>query len=890
MKKARLINKSLIILLIISAIANAAFLLSIPADKKNSIIFGLSKYRIILLFLFLILIVGLIRLLLQASKKSESIIRKINAYAGKRYSLMTSFLFFVIIALLNWIAWYAPSYMLGDFQEELLRLLPIINWLLTFAFCLVVLLHLAAQDWRFSSIRIEKEILRKVLLIIGIIFVVFLAIIFGYPKLTDKLWEGRFGVPILVTQIVFAWFALSLAIYFSLIYEIKLPNFFIKNGDWILFIVIWLCAVFLWTNQPINFVQDTYSTAIEQHVRPMSPNYEIYPYKDSQTYFSISESIAIGQGIYRSIDKPLFVAFLGLSNWINHGDYLKMLNWQILFLALFPGIIYLLGRELCNRWVGLLASIFAILQEVNAIKLMDEFPVVSSKTLLSEPFVQVWTGLIALLFVITLKCREKSSQWYLFFICGGVLGLSALFRLNTLLIAPFLILVIMIQYFPKKRIVIKNSMVLLLGLLIVFTPWMICNTIKNNDPLAFVKTKVEGVIINKRYEGLLDKSSRKVEYPALDNNKSVSENDLIIPIETPDGNNQSGTEQVKKDKAWGGSNLGKLSISILSHFLNNITTSFSILPTSIIPQSLFHGARSQQFWDQDSANYYEHIHIDVIIANLVLISLGIFTLIRKQNMIGLVPIVEYISYYLSNSIALTSGNRFSQPVAWVIYFYYACGLITLSTGFIHFLGIKKKNNPVREKELRKTRSTDLRKKIKPLSIGVMLLIGSIPIIADLTPIDRYEFVTVEDIKSEIKKEFNQTDHMGVSGQEFEMIVANQSTYVTIGRVLFPVQLSLREYEVLYGKPEIEEEGDFFTFMFLDAESNTAKRMLFFPGTEKIEIANRADILMVGKGNEALLLCVVDKAYASQVKQYDLIKDLPLKCFSRSSMISTNFVD
>ena len=891
-KKASSVLKSLTVLLILSAVINAAFLLSIPTDAKNSLFFGFSASRLFLLLFFLLLLIGLVFLLLRISKEPEPFLHWIHINSQKSSWQTIVFIFFLIFILLGWIALYEPPYMLRDFKDELTRLSPIILWMLTFACSLVILLHMTTHEWRlFGDITKKWRPINNFLIIFCIVFLIYLAIAYGYPHLTDELWVGRFSVPILITQIAAAWVMTTFAIFVSLTYGIKIPIFISKNKDWIIFVIIWFCAAIFWINQPIEFVPDLNFTTIEQHIQPMAPNYEIYPRKDSQTYFNISESIVIGQGVYRSIDKPLFVTFEGLNNWLNNGNYLKMLNWQILFLALFPGIIYLLGKELFDRWAGLLAAAFAILQEINAINLMDEFPVVSSKVMLTEPFIQVWTGLLTLILVLAFKSEDKTRQRNLMLICGGALGLSSLFRLNTLFIVPFIILALIVRFSAKWKTILQHSAVFILGILVALSPWMIHNTIKFNDPAAFIKAKVEGVIINQRYEDMIDQP--EMIDGIKDSNETVSP--TINPLAGMESETNGATDAHEKEAAtdtakekgiWSGLDLDRLTGTILRHFLNNTVTSFSILPTSIVPQDLFHGSRSQQFWDNDSENFYEGIQFVVLLANLAVICMGILSLTNKQKFQGFIPFFIYTGYYLSNGVALSSGNRYSQPVAWIILLYYACGLIAISTSFMQFLGIREKANSEHSQVTKNILNPGRDKLFMTLCICGILLFGSTPIIADLVPVDRYVNVTDDLALVEFGSETELVSNLGLGFDVLKSIADSGTSNLKIGRALYPIQLNSQEYEVIYGLPEPESIGTFLTFFFLDAELNNGQRMVFYPENSKIEIPNRSDVLITGNGHEAFMLCVVDEAYASGIEQYETIVDIPMECY-QSKRLSEN---
>ena len=378
-------------------------------------------------------------------------------------------------------------------------MLPVFRWLLTIWVCAIgflLFLKFSEIKARFSE---NRKYLRLLALTILATFLLFLSIAWIYPRLTTELWFGRFFVPILMTEIIGAWIIISLGLLIPLEFWKKIPSFFTKHADLLIFLLIWAAAAYFWTNQPVKFTQGMFSTTIEQHIKPFPPNYEIYPRKDSLTYYDVSQSIVTGGGIYRSIDKSLFLSFEGLNNWLVNGSFEKMLNNQTILLALFPAILFLLGRKMHSRPAGLLAAGFAIMQEMNGIQMMSDFPVISSKVLLSEPFMQLWTGIITLTGFMAFKGNKK-LQTILIIIFGGSLGLSALFRLNTIVVIPFVVIVAFFYYFRDKKRMTWFIGVFLAGMIISLSPWMVYNAIKFHNPVAFVRSKVGGVIIDTRYE------------------------------------------------------------------------------------------------------------------------------------------------------------------------------------------------------------------------------------------------------------------------------------------------------------------------------------------------------------------------------------------------------
>ncbi|MCD6355980.1 MAG: hypothetical protein J7L66_01735, partial [Anaerolineaceae bacterium] len=701
-REARVI-KSALVIVFISGIANCAYLLTIPSDAKNALIFNLSVNRL-LLALFLLFGISLSLFAFLAVRKSpDKCVHILSDLYQKPIWTAAVNILLAVFTCLTWVVFFSPSYLLGDYYSIAERTRPLLLWALTDSLVLFMLGVYINGNYHFNTLFSNRKFIHRFAAALAAIISLTVLVIIFYPKLTDDLWFGRYSVPILATQVLFSWTAVIIIKQIISGLELNIPAYLTRHIDWIAFILIWIISMILWVRQPIQFMDDMYYTAIEQHLRPLPPVFEIFPHKDSRTYYQITESVRIGKGIYRSIDKSLFLAVESCINWLAGGSYVKMLNLQVILLAVFPSIVYLIGKELHSREAGLLGAMLAVLQEINGIQIMDEFPVVSSKVLLSEPYMQLWNGLIVLSAISAFK-KQTKKQGIAFLLCGSALGLSALFRLNTVVAIPFILLVILIKYFKKKKILLKNAVLFLLGIQLAFTPWMMHNCIKYGNPLMFINAKVRGVIIQKRYEKITGKNDFVLEFPGHSSvawDTQSAENNLpvllasIVPnvLERKQPEALLGDETETLEISLPSPNTSnfraylpdpkylKLSLSVLRHFLNNIITSFSILPSAFSPQDLFHGARTQQFWGSYDANLYMGINPVLIILNLMIVSAGIAKAFEKNKVIGLIPAAVYLGYHLSNGLALSSGNRYAQPASWTVFFYFGLGLVVVSDRF-----------------------------------------------------------------------------------------------------------------------------------------------------------------------------------------------------------------
>jgi hypothetical protein len=873
-----------------SGLVNFILLLLVPADQKNALMLGFSSKRLAILIFLLIGITAFFIATIKLSKTSPKTILWISNAFRKQSISAILILFFFLVLLLVWVAGFSPEYLLIDYFAIARRLLPLLIWFLSISVSMLGFCFFLNAGESKSTIINNQKYWRLLAVTTTALVIFFLSIAWVYPKLTYQLWFGRYSVPFLATQIFAAFVLVSLGLLIPGAFWKKIPALLTNHIDLILFVSIWLISAVLWVNQPIEFMGDMSSTTIEQHIKPLPPNFEIYPRKDSATYFNISESIVTGGGIYRSIDKSLFLAFEGLNNWLAGGSFERMLNYQTILLASFPAVIYLLGRKLHSIPTGLLAASLAVMQEINGIRLMDEFPVVSSKVLLSEPFMQLWTAIIALFAFIAFK-RSGKSQTKFFIILGGSLGLSALFRLNTIVIIPFIILVALIHYFQDRKIMIRSIGILFIGIFLAFSPWMTHNAIKYGDPLAFIKSKVSGVIIDRRYENI-DNNSRignsinPVEILGLSNglDDKVSENNSwkIKPPEVKASLKMdfAGLINVRLPNYINSKilNIPQIFVSILRHTLNNTITSFSILPTSINPQDLFHGSRNQRFWGGYDVASYEGINPIIVALNLLILAIGISSAINKHRVVGLVPIAIFFGYHLSNGLAISSGNRYAQPVTWVIFFYYAIGLISISKSLLNLL---RYENQLIEKEPDKTVPTN--KWIgMAFVILCVLLLGSTPVIADLIPANRFPITAEQQLISALNIKENLK--LGENSYSFGELLSSSKPNglsVSYGRILTPVLVNNEEFQQAYGKTDYKGIDRYLTFMMLGTDSGNIKRKFFYPQSQIFGVLNGSDAVIffqVGNENEVLGIGIIDPVFSSRITSYKDISQIQISKF------------
>jgi hypothetical protein len=589
-----------------------------------------------------------------------------------------------------------------------------------------------------------------------------------------------------------------------------------------------------------------------------------------------------------------------------------MLNYQSVLLAIFPAVMFLIGKELHGRLTGLFVASIAIMQEFNAINLMDEFPLVSTKVLLSEPYMQLWNALIVLSVILALKKSSRESSKG-FLISGGVLGLSALFRLNTFVVIPFILLIIFMKFIKEKRILLQSSLLFILGVFLALSPWMVHNTIVYDDPFAFINAKLKGVIINNRFDGISPEAENSIDAKPViieDNHTALNVMGTSVQYasytkeihEVAEGFSQPNAP-IKKNidfelnfadqhyliETFGQSvnKIWSISISIFRHFLNNIITSFSILPVSLVPQDLFHGSRAQRFWEEGyNANLFVGIDFLSILGNLIIIALGITTLIRNNRKIGLVPTAVYLGYHLSNGIAISSGNRYTQPASWMVYLYYAVGLLTISNWFIRKLNTNTVSRFNIDDQKPSGKNQRINSLIGLLVISSIFFFGLSPVIADTIPPDRFQInpphsIYWDMINNSICDEATSEEELDVFCSLNEQQL-NENYNLEFGRIFIPLLINSLDYQIIFTPPTdaLDIDGTFYTFMFSGQSNNKPKQLIFITNRVFDNVKNGSDVLVIAPidDNDSInVLCIMDTEGLRKVSN-EVIIDGFIKCY------------
>ena len=249
-------------------------------------------------------------------------------------------------------------------------------------------------------------------------------------------------------------------------------------------------------------------------------------------------------------------------------------------------------------------------------------------------------------------------------------------------------------------------------------------------------------------------------------------------------------------------------------------------------------------------------------------------------MVGFIPAAIFFGYHLSNGIAVSSGHRYAQPVNWIVFFYYAIGLISISKVLFTLLKIDKQSDLPKIEETAHQNGW----KTKLIAVALCILfLGSTPVIADLLPVNRYPEILEQDLFSAV----NNDENLRFSGEnghieEFLKAVEAQRLDVVYGKILTPIFVNNERFLSIYGRENFGGEGTYLAFNVHGPKSRRFNRMYFYPQGDSAEIKNGMDVVIFlnEENNEkmAIGIGIIDPAFSSRISSYENISQIPLSKF------------
>jgi len=435
-------------------------------------VFGIFSLALLVIFVLTIYWIDLIFISGKYFSFTSSLNKAINSQPTKRFWLT----FLLILSLL-----FLQLSFTGTIDNYLDRIFlaliqPLLIWGFLFTFS-SFLMGLLPTDR-------DQLIVEEFWKISGILFILFFSVGFvlqqfgfGYTE-TSRLY-GNFdltGYPILGYQVFLASIPALLGSY---LIE-KLPKTNIRKNlrklklfDVIICLALFLTAVVAWRAFPI-----------QTHMfydQPRPPNFQYYPNSDSNTYDRTALNLlTVGKlqtYTYRFDEfvgrRPYLAIYLAGLHKLTQTNYPEMISIQQIFFSLIPVLIYLLTTSLHSRPAGVLAGLLIIIRERNGLLLSDTVTGVHSQLLMSE--IPTMMGLVIFLLMLNKAQTKKTNRAPYLMMAGGILGISMLIRQEVGIILPSIALGILLIDRKNLTKVFGQITLLLVGLVLVITPWIIRN-------------------------------------------------------------------------------------------------------------------------------------------------------------------------------------------------------------------------------------------------------------------------------------------------------------------------------------------------------------------------------------------------------------------------------
>ena len=627
------------------------WLLLIPKELSNAEFLGYSFKRLLLLFplIFPVVVAYFINHKLMGSSTWFKWIRLKRNKANLAKSLIFCGLFLTLIV---W-SFFFFNYFLHIMKDagKFDRLLPIMA--LYFVIGLEALFFVTFGIYKKKRSKSKKFHLNKrvflfTLLTIGFVF--FIVSLTGWGQGYTRIVIVSLGVPVLEGQI---WYVIGLLflLSISLVAWSSIPIDYRscsqKHLDTILFLSFWFIAVLLWSSLPLpehNYFAP--STRL--------PNFQKYPFSDAEQYDYNSLYVLYGTAENFVVSKPLYVSFLAILHAIAGLDYTNVVFAQTLVIALFPGVLYLIGKELHSRFGGIAIAFLAIFREINSIEASTMANVSNSKLLLSGMLAALIVSLMVLTIVRWFKNKEEKASAHVF-ILGGLIGALILTRIQAMVLIPFGIILVIVRYFKNLKTITISILLFLIALGLILFPVLI-----RNHSITGVYWVDNPSSSGGLYQYFIVEDDYGIEIPEAETmGEELERNISVIAAAFSRG-------------------FGGIAQFVMDHFLRNEISSMLILPVRLGNKVPFIDLLriSEPFWSE-TYTLNNAINVAVFAINSSIIALGFSKVFNRNRRLTVGIISLHLVYSLSSAIVRIAGWRFILPVDWIILLFYSLGLAEL---------------------------------------------------------------------------------------------------------------------------------------------------------------------------------------------------------------------
>jgi hypothetical protein len=765
-------------------------LLLIPSES------GLSPARAALITVLLVFLFGGIYLGFHARRDST----RFDTFARTSIILICAFLALTSSLLLFLLRYLNPEELLPYYE----RLSPLLWYFLVLGVQAVIFLLLVRNGFHLQELFKRKHIYTSALLAFSLLLFIFIfAAITKIGITADSAYWGEPGVAMqgwqFVASILIGFSALLLSIHKSPLSP-RVTNFFIP-------LALYLTASILWLSVPVDVLRNSFYA-------PISPPANTpFPYSDAGYYDYASQSLLIGTDYFGGIPpRPLYVVFLAFLHLLFGQDYPAIIAAQTLVLAFFPVALYFLAKKLHTPAAGVTVALFAIFRELVSLWISSSTRVANSKIFTTDFPTAMGIALMCLAAIWWLERRDFKST----LVAGGAFGLLLLFRTQSMLTLPVLFILAWFVYQRNTKKWIAAGITFAAAMMLTVLPWLVHNyTISGK--FSFDDPNQVAIIYSQySFTGNLDLSQFDPE------KDSVGGRIMSFTLENP----------------------AYVANFVASHFLNTEIGGLLALP--LIKPFFGLNAPVNLYWMEWNGSL-EWYNLDLVLVYLSIIAIGFGAVWRRMGWLGLVPLAFNLGYALSNGIARFSSWRYNLPVDWVIYFYFAIGVIEVLGAVALLFGAKSR---ILEPADEPVRASPQKFKLKcALVLLAFVLIGALPWLARGFAQPRYTSTQAELMA--------RLESNGYDRAEIQTFLSRSDAVILEGRMLYPRMYRRNEGLSSTNPWPAYAEKDFARIGFILI--NNSSHNLIFPTRDLLEFPQGVDaiVLACDIGDSLLEVRVID---------------------------------
>jgi len=672
-------------------------------------------------------------------------------------------------------------------------------------------------------------------------FVAWVAVRFRILQGYEPYWYGA-GVPLLPAQVLLVAVLGVLALRWE-----TWSGFRWISGDALVFIGIWAVAAALWASRPVP--SSFWITA----ARP--PNFESYPFSDPATYDVASQFALIGQGIFNHVffDRALYMSFLVYLHVVGGQNYQNLMAIQAVLFAVFPAVLYLIGRQLHSRTAGVVLAALVTLRGLTSLDASAWIDTATFKHMLTDFPTAIGVAVFLLLILRwsgSPEARPSALLW-----AGGVLGLTSLLRPHVLFLlaaTPFLAFWI---HRPRWRTASSRAALVILAFLMAVLPWLTLGP-GRGSLLTLYGDRIRAVIAQRYpapgHSGAPAVSENTAVVQAGDSRTVVPESPAPTAASTAAAD-AVGSPPLDSSPAPAVSKFAPPEDPgppfVVDHFVHNIITAVLIFPNT--PQWL--GVRSlvkegEGFWRPRWSGDMSPWALGLLVLNLVLVCFGIGLALQRRGSRALLPIAVLLLYLLADSFARTSGGRYIVPVDWILIGYFSIAVAELAHAASTFplssaaFGEARSTGPARRVTApawRRSSANPRRFWSQPVTVlGLILFAGALIPLAGLPFPRRYSANEADVLMAQLR----QSAPDAGSETAIRTFLEHPDAVLIEGRLLYPLHYRQGEGEPTRYAPYTALDFPRTVFVLIGPEGLLH---VILPGGRPPPLPNGSDAILLG---------------------------------------------